>query len=108
MDARAYDKKISIYQTEQVDDGYGGQVPSDPVLVKKVWAKISTNAGNRFQSFGISDFKNPTLFQVRGKKNGIVYNENHFVEYRGRKFYIKGIENRGFDDMEVNLYCDES
>lgn len=104
--ARFYDRKIDIYVKTYVSDGYGGQIASD-VLVKSVYAKITTNAGNKFVNFGIQDFKNPTIFSVRGKKNGIEYTEKHFVKYKGKEFYIKGVQDYSFEGQEISLYTDE-
>ena len=70
MLAREYNRLIEIYRQEYTPDGYGGNIPHD-VFVKKVYAKIKTSAGNKFQQFGISDFKNPVIFSIRGIKNGI-------------------------------------
>lgn len=107
MLSRHYDRKIEIYVKTYVSDGYGGQIASD-IFVKYVYAKITTNAGNKFVNYGIQDFKNPTIFSVRGKKNGIEYAENYFVKYKNKEFYIKGIQDFSFDGQEINLYCDES
>ncbi len=105
MLSRHYDRKIDIYVKTYVSDGYGGQIASD-VFVKSVYAKITTNAGSKFVNFGIQDFKNPTIFSVRGKKNGIEYTENHFVKYKGKELYIKGIQDYSIDTEEINLYAD--
>jgi SPP1 family predicted phage head-tail adaptor len=107
MLSREYNRKIAIYVKTFVSDGFGGQIASD-VLVKSVWSKIQTNAGSKFINFGLSDFKNPAIFSVRGRKNKIVYTEKHFVKYKGQEYYIKGIENRLAEDMELNLYCDSN
>lgn len=107
MLAREYNRLIEIWKKEFSPDGFGGNLPTE-VLVKKVFAKITTNAGNRFVNYGIQDFKNPVVFSVRDSKNGIVYDENYFVKYQGEDFFIKGTERKSFEGMELNLLCDES
>ncbi|ROI02939.1 head-tail adaptor protein [Chryseobacterium sp. G0240] len=107
MLAREYNRLIEIWHKIHVPDGYGGNLPSDE-FVKKVYAKITTNAGSKFINFGIQDFKNPVVFSVRDKKNDISYSENHFVKYQGKEFFIKGTEHKGHENMELNLLCDES
>lgn len=106
MLARQYNRLIEIWNQEYTPDGYGGNVPSD-VFVKNVYAKIKTNAGNKFQQFGIADFKNPVIFSIRGKKNSITFSEKTFVKYKGKSYLIKGMENIGIEEMELNLLCDE-
>ena len=107
MLAREYNRLIEIWNKKHISDGFGGSLPQD-VFVKKVWAKITTNAGGKFSNFGIQNFKNPVVFSVRDKKNAIYFTENHFVKYQGKKFFLKGIEHKSLEQMELNLLCDEA
>lgn len=107
MLARKYTTKIQIMIRGNVPDGFGGTVPSES-LVKKVWANISsTGAGYKFQQLGLNDFKNPVVFSIRGKNN-LNLTEKHFVIYKGKTFEIKGVENRDYEGLEYNLFCDET
>lgn len=108
MRGRAYDRMIEIWQKKQISDGCGGLIPGEPILIDKIWAKIVSGKGYQFDKFGISDFKNPIIFHVRGVKNKIVYNENYFVKYEGKTLHIKAIDNVDLEGVEFNLYCDES
>lgn len=105
IDPRSYNRKINIYRKEFVTDEYGGNVETN-VLVKSIWAKITTNAGNKFVNYGISDFKNPVIFSVRGRKNEITYNENYHIEYNGVKYFIKGMQDNMLEDLEFIIYAD--
>ena len=108
MISREYNTKIEIYTLENSSDGFGGIVSNAETLLKKVWSKVTTkNAGKRFTDYGLDSFKNPVIFSIRGKNN-IDVNEKCIVKYKGKKFLIKGIENVNFEDLEINLYCDES
>lgn len=106
MIAREYNRLMEIWNKTHVSDGYGGYLPQD-VFVKKIWAKITTNAGNKFVNFGIEKFVNPVVFSVRDKKNDVTYTENHFVKYQGKQFFIKGVDHKGLEQIELNLLCDE-
>lgn len=105
IDPRSYNKKINIYRKDFVTDEYGGNVETN-VLVKSIWAKITTNAGNKFVNFGIQDFKNPVIFAVRGRKNEITYDENYHIEYKGIKYFIKGMQDNMLEELEYVIYCD--
>ena len=105
QDPRQYNRKINIYRNDFVTDEYGGNVETN-VLVKSIWSKITTNAGNKFVNFGIQDFKNPVIFAVRGRKNDIVYDENYYIEYKGVKYFIKGMQDVNIESMERIIYCD--
>lgn len=105
MLAREYNRLIEIWVKTFVTNEYGSLVES-LVFVKKIWAKIGTNAGNKFVNYGIQDFKNPVVFHVRGRKNDIIFDENYFVKYKGHEYFIKGIENEGLEDMETIILAD--
>lgn len=107
MIARSYNTKIDIYEFTEVDDGFGGFTNSEN-LVKSVWARIITRgSGSKFNDYGLNDFKNPVIFNIRGKNN-LDITEKHFVMYKGKKFLIRGIENVNFENIEINLYGEES
>lgn len=105
IDPRSYNRKINVYRKDFVTDEYGGLVETD-ILVKGIWSKITTNAGNKFVNFGIQDFKNPVIFAVRGRKNEITYNENYHIEYKGVKYFIKGMQDNLLEELEYVIYCD--
>lgn len=105
MLARQYNRKINIYRKYFVTDEYGGNIETN-VLIKSIWAKITTNAGNKFVNFGIQDFKNPVIFAVRGRKNEITYDENYHIEYKGVKYFIKGMQDNYLEELEYLIYCD--
>lgn len=104
-DPRSYNRLIQIWRKDFVTDEYGGLVETN-VLVKSIWAKITTNAGNKFVNFGIQDFKNPVIFAVRGRKNEITYDENYHIEYKGVKYFIKGMQDNYLEEIEFWIYCD--
>ncbi len=106
----SYHKIVKIWEQQRVPDGYGGSVTEETgyVFIRKVWAKVVTKgAGYKFQQFGLNDFKNPVLFSIRAKIN-LELTEKHFIQYKGKKFFVKGVENVNLDAIEINIYCDES
>lgn len=105
IDPRSYNRKINIYRKDFVTDEYGGNVETN-VFVKSIWAKILTNVGSKFVNFGIQDFKNPVIFAVRGRKNEITYDENYHIEYKGVKYFIKGMQDNLLEEMEYIIYVD--
>ena len=105
MLSRKYNTKIAIYINEAVPDGYGGYT-NEEVLVKSIWSNVETAKGSKFTDFGIADFKNPVIFQVRGYKNQIEFTENHFIKYKGVNYFVKGIEDVNLEGIELNIYAD--
>lgn len=104
-DPRSYNRLIQICRKDFVTDEYGGNIETN-VLVKSIYAKITTNAGNKFVNFGIQDFKNPVIFAVRGRKNEITYDEKYHIEYKGVKYFIKGMQDNLLEEMEFWIYTD--
>ena len=43
---------------------------------------------------------------MRGRKNDIIYDENYHIEYKGVKYFIKGMQNVGIEDMSTIIYTD--
>lgn len=105
MLARNYNTKIQIYTESAVPDGFGGNTNAE-TLIKSVWAKVKSSNGTKFQDFGISEFINPVIFSIRGKNN-IDITVNNFVRYQGKRFAIKGIQNKNYEGIEIDLLCDE-
>ena len=111
MNSPRYNTLIDVYKNEAVPDGFGGYTNAE-TFIKSIWAQVVTSTGTtartgyRFESFGISDFKNPVIFTIRGYKNQIEFTENHFIKYKGTKYFIKGIENLNLEGISLNLFCD--
>lgn len=106
MKARSYTTKIGIYNITEVPDGFGGFVHAS-ALVRKVWAsKETSGAGYKFQQFGLNDIKSPVIFRVRGKKTLVNFNDDTFVEYKGKRYEIKGIEDVDLNALEYVIYCE--
>ena len=106
MKARLYTDIIDIWESEKVPDGYGGFTNQDVKKFDKWAQKRTKGAGYKFQQYGLNDFKNPVIFRIR--KGDSIINEDMFVIFNGGKFIIKGIENVNLDNIEINLYCDET
>jgi len=103
--ARNYNTKIHIYTETPVPDGFGGFTITE-TSIKSVWSKVKSSNGTKFQDFGITDFKNPVIFSIRGK-NKIQFDEKNFVKYNGKRFAIKGIQDKNYEGIEIDLLCDE-
>ena len=106
MRARRYTDIIEIWKSVEAPDGFGGFVLNEVKQFDK-WAGIVTKgSGYKFQQYGLNDFKNPVIFRIR--KGDSIITEDMFVIFNGGKFIIKGIENVNLDNIEINLYCDET
>lgn len=110
MKAREYDKRIEVWEVGQrISDGFGGYITGNSVKISTSWAKLVTEGlGRKAYSFGIVEFNDPLLFQVRGR-NDLPYNgRNLFIMYRGEKYIIQGVRNENLRDVDTDIFCTKS
>ena len=104
MRARKYNKKIELWQTSRVEDGYGGNYTSD-ILITSTWCQIITlDRLSRSTDVGITDTNDTLIIKLR-KRNDLTYNSlNQFFVYRNEKYLIQGTPiNIGFEDREIQI-----
>jgi len=113
MRSRQLRKKIEVWQTASVSDGFGGNTVSE-IFISSQWANISTIQAGRVNnlekvvtgefsqsSLGIIDPSRTILVTVR--KNVVDYDiETMFIKYRGNKYTINFAPiNVNFDDAMI-------
>ena len=104
MRSRKLSKRIEIWQTSNVADGFGGNIVAE-TLITLSWAEIITlNDVNRSTDIGITSATNTIKVRLR-KRNDIHYNStNQFIKYRGSKYIIKNQPfNVGFRDDVIEI-----
>lgn len=104
MRARKYTKKIELWQTTKVVDGFGGNGITTE-LITSTWCEIITlDKLYRNTDFGVTDTANTIVIRLR-KRNDLTYNSlNQFFKYRGEKYLLQGTPiNVGFEDREIQI-----
>ena len=107
MRSRAFNKRIEIWDSIVVSDGFSGNTVND-YLVTSTWAKITTfNPGSRNNlttDFGILNTQNAIVIVLR-KRNDITFNTaTQFVKYRGNKYTIStDPTNVNFEDSYIQF-----
>ena len=104
MRSRKLSKRIEIWQTSNVSDGFGGNTV-DETLITSSWAEIITlNDVNRSTDIGITSATNSIKVRLRKRKD-ITYNSiNQYLKYRGFKYIIKNQPfNIGFRDDVIEI-----
>jgi head-tail adaptor len=104
MRSRKLSKRIEIWQTSNVSDGFGGNTVAE-TLIASSWAEIITlNNTNRSTDIGITSATNTIKVRLR-KRNDITYNSiNQYLKYRGFKYIIQNQPfNVGFRDDVVEI-----
>ena len=104
MRSRKLSKRIEIWQTSNVADGFGGNTIAE-TLITSSWAEVTTlNNTNRSTDIGITSATNTIKIKLR-KRNDITYNSiNQFIKYRGYKYIIQNQPfNVGFRDEVIEI-----
>ena len=105
--ARQFTKRVEIWQTAAVVDGFGGNDVAD-MLIATSWAKVETMSGGRFANrttdLGITETNQGVMFTFR-KRNDLTYNSiNQYLKYRGVKYIISSFpDNVDFNDAFVEI-----
>lgn len=108
IDAGDYNKKISIYQIEEVEDD-DGFVSKQEHIILKPFAKVKTTKGYTLISSG-SDFEKAyTNFTIRYSKKveDTYYNSNRkmYVKYKNKTFTIEYLNNVDEANIELEIQC---
>lgn len=94
MLSRQYSRKVNIYKTSSVADGYGGNTVTD-VLIGSFWAEVKQNSAFKDNSLGKSDIKNTYLFKIRANSILTPDLDNLKIEYRSAFYVVNDIR---YDD----------
>lgn len=105
MLSRQYDKRIQVWETTKVSDGFGGNTVSETLLFQS-WAKIETNGvGYKAQDIGLDQFNNPVLFKVRYRNDFQYQGRTLYVLYRNVKYIIQAVRNSDQRNIELDIFC---
>ncbi len=102
MIARQYDKRIKIYSTTTVSDGFGGNTITE-VLIGSFWAELKQNSAFRDTAIGMSNIKDNWSFNIRTNPTITVNMDNLTIEYRGVKRVVNDIRYNDELFREINI-----
>lgn len=100
--AREYNKKISIYSSGAIPDGYGGSTITNFKLLDS-FAKLETLDKFKYRNidFGDIDMANSLVVTMRYRSDFKLDYKNMFVMYRNQRYTIS---DRGFNNDFQNNY----
>ena len=108
INAGDYNKKISIYQIEKMEDD-DGFVEKNEVIILKPFSKVKTTKGYTLIANG-SDFEKAyTNFTIRYSKKveDIYYNSNRdvYVKYKDKIYTVEYLNNVDEANIELEMQC---
>jgi len=103
MRARKYNKRVEIWQTSNVSDGFGGYTNTSS-QVGTSWAKIEPMKNDRkSEEVGVETLLNTIIVTMR-KRNDLTINPlNMYLRYRSTNYEIQGVVNIGFEDRDLQI-----
>ena len=108
MRARSFNKRIEIWETTLVSDGFGGNTFTESLL-NTSWAKIETvkpSRGDLRTDSGILDASNSIIVTLRQRKDLSYDMATMFLKYRGEKYIINSFPaNIDFEDSTIKIVC---
>ena len=107
MISRKYTKRVEIWQTVNVPDGYGGNTVTEE-LISKSWANIKSGSTSFSRSqvlanLGIVDQALSIMVTLRKRKDLPYNNVNQFIMYEGLKYIIQTVTEKDFENVEVEI-----
>lgn len=102
MISRQYTRKIAIYKTTTVADGYGGNTVTD-VLIGSYWADVIQMSAFKDNAIGKSDIKNNYSFKIRANSNITTDIDNLSIVYRSKKYVVNDIRYNDELFREMNI-----
>lgn len=87
MISRQYTRKIKIFKTTDVSDGFGGYTVED-VLIGAYWAEVKQNSAFKDNAIGNSQIKNNYTFRIRANINLEMDISNLSIVYRNAKYVV--------------------
>ncbi len=108
INAGDYNKKISIYQIEEIEDS-DGFVTKNEIIILEPFSKVKTTKGYTLIVNG-SDFEKAyTNFTIRYSKKveDAYYNSNRdvYVKYKDKIYTIEYLNNVDEANIELEMQC---
>jgi head-tail adaptor len=108
INAGDYNKKISIYQIEEIEDS-DGFVTKNEIIILKPFSKVKTTKGYTLIANG-SDFEKAyTNFTIRYSKKveDAYYSSNRdvYVKYKDKIYTIEYLNNVNEANIELEMQC---
>jgi len=95
MLSRKLSKRVELWQTTNVSDGFGGNTVNE-TLITSSWASVKTMGVNsRYSkinsSEGVGSSSNGIVIQTRRRNDITINNINQFIKYAGVKYTIQSM-----------------
>lgn len=102
MLSRKYNRRVEIFKTQTVPDGFGGNT-AENVSLGKFWAELKQNTAFKDNSIGKSDIKDNWSFYIRANSVLLPDMDNLSITYRGINRVVNDIRYNDKLFREINI-----
>lgn len=106
MIARKYTKAISIWQSVEVSDNYGGSTVTDS-LIYSVWANVEAKRASILSENGQRDNIVQTIFTIRNRYDINFSVKDNFIKYNGLIYNIDSILNLDLNNIDIQILASQ-
>lgn len=106
MISRKYTKAISIWQSTEQSDGFGGYTVTDE-LVYSVWANVETKRASIVNEVGQRDNIVQTVFTIRNRYDINFSVKDNFIKYNGLTYNIDSILNLDLNNIDIQIVASQ-
>jgi hypothetical protein len=105
MRARKYNKKIEVYQSAPIFDGYSGNSCSSFTLLFSAWCQIKTlDTTSKDTNVGEIVEESKLVVNLRKNSNIDYTSKGLYFKYRNIDYIVQGTPiNIGFEDREIQV-----
>lgn len=103
MLSRKYTKAISIWQSVEVSDGYGGSTIIN-TLFYSMWANVTTKRAYLQNENGQNDNIVQTVFTIRNRYDIDLSIKDNYIKYNGLVYNIDSILNKDLNNIDIEIY----
>lgn len=108
MRGRAFNKRVEIWNTSSVSDGFGGNTVTE-TLAGTSWAKIETSNPNRSDlsgDSGILDAVSSIVITMRKRDDLTIDMQTQFIKYANQKYILNSNPiDVDFKDSFIKIVC---
>jgi len=90
MLSRKYNRKVEVYNTVPVADGFGGNISTDNSL-GMFWAEVKMLSSFKDHAVGVSDIKKTYSFKLRATNEITPLANDLSIIYKSQKYVVNDI-----------------
>lgn len=102
MISRKYTKRVEIYGTTEIYDGFAGSTVSTALLGSS-WCHIKTVSRDRYVNLGLQSEQQAIEVYLRHRNDLDYMQDGIFLKYNGKEWVISSLTDMDLEGVEIRL-----